>query len=177
MNLWTKKNWLSRNRLCLDVYLGIFKSILQLCGIGHFPTICLVISRKSDQTFMKILSQIYLWTRKSGSWLRIHLGGGLHCPSAIVLYSFCSAEWFYCHTCPRCKAHYKPCQLSAYTNTHSSQSTTRQVQTQQLAESSAPSWLTVCWLSTFGISNFHICENIKNIQNFASRKYNKLHWY
>jgi len=48
-----------------DLYLGIFKRIFQPCGVGHFARILAVISGKTDRILVKILSQMYLCTRKS----------------------------------------------------------------------------------------------------------------
>ena len=65
--LWTKKNRLNVGSYLL-LYLdpGIFGRILQHnCEIGHFSHNLAHVSGKNDRIFVKILSPMYLWTRKS----------------------------------------------------------------------------------------------------------------
>jgi len=65
MYLCTRKNWFSFGSHPLPYPdPGIFWKIVQHCEIGHFSTFGLM-SSDSDRIMMKILSQMYPWTKKS----------------------------------------------------------------------------------------------------------------
>jgi len=69
-NFTTECTCTRNNRLTFGIHSSgsaiqeFFWMILQHCEIGHFPTIWLI-SPESDRIFVKILSQMHLWTGKS----------------------------------------------------------------------------------------------------------------